>query len=67
MAHFASSAAGLAGLAGALLGWQPDAFWRATPEELAGVLAALVGDAVEADAPPDDAAMARLRAMFPDA
>ena len=28
----------LAGLAGALLGWRPDEFWRATPAELAAVL-----------------------------
>lgn len=61
---FAISAARLAGVAGALLGWRPDEFWCATPEELAGVLAALAGDAPAA--PVDGAALERLRAMFPD-
>ena len=32
----------LAILAGALLGWRPDEFWRATPAELAAVIEALV-------------------------
>jgi uncharacterized phage protein (TIGR02216 family) len=40
---FADGAASLAGLAGALLGWRPDEFWRATPAELAAVLSALAG------------------------
>ena len=37
------------GLAGALLGWRPDEFWRATPAELAAVLEAMSGG--EAPAP----------------
>jgi uncharacterized phage protein (TIGR02216 family) len=37
--HFADSAARLAGLVPLLLGWPPDAFWNATPAELAAVLA----------------------------
>jgi len=40
---FAQCAAKLAGLAGALLGWRPDEFWRATPAELAAVLSVLSG------------------------
>ncbi len=48
MARFSESAARLAGLAGALLGWRPDEFWRATPAELGAVLAAMAGDADEA-------------------
>jgi uncharacterized phage protein (TIGR02216 family) len=40
---FSEAAARLAGLAGALLGWRPDEFWRATPAELAVVLNALSG------------------------
>ena len=60
---FADSAARLAGLAGALLGWTPDAFWRATPAELAAVLGALAGEG-EAGASSED--LARLSAMFPD-
>ena len=65
MAGFADTAARLAGVAAVLLGWRPDEFWRATPEELAGVLAALAGDG-GADAPVDGAVVERLRAMFPD-
>ena len=60
---FAVAAARLAGLAGALLGWSPDAFWRATPAELAAVLGALTGEAGEA-ASADD--LARLMRIFPD-
>ena len=61
---FAESARRLAGVAGALLGWRPDEFWRATPAELAAVLDALAGDgAVGADR----AELARLMGMFPDA
>ena len=61
---FAESAARLAGFAGAVLGWAPDAFWAATPVELASVVRALVGD--EAVPPPDAATIARLQEMFPD-
>ena len=53
----------LAGLAGALLGWSADQFWGATPAELAGVVAALVGDGAS---PGDAALVARLREVFPD-
>lgn len=66
---FAQAAARLAGLAGALLGWRPDDFWAATPEELAGVLAALTGALTGengAGAPPDAAVLARLKEQFPD-
>jgi hypothetical protein len=61
--RFADRATGLAGLAGAVLGWRPDEFWRATPAELATVLTAL--------APPEDGAgdgalLARLQESFPD-
>jgi hypothetical protein len=64
-ASFAESAARLAGFAGAALGWRPDAFWAATPAELAAVVRALAGDDATVD-PPDAAALARLREMFPD-
>jgi len=40
---FADSAGRLAGFAGAVLGWAPEVFWRATPAELAGVVGTLVG------------------------
>ena len=63
MTTFAQSAGRLAGFAGAVLGWSPDAFWRATPAELGAVVAALTGDAVT---PPGAAAIARLQEEFPD-
>ncbi len=62
MAEFAAAAARLAGLAGALLGWRPDEFWRATPAELAAVLHALGGEGAAAG-PVDLDALMR---MFPD-
>nr|WP_282580568.1 phage tail assembly chaperone [Sphingomonas faeni] len=53
----------MAGFAGAVLGWGPEVFWRATPAELAGGGGALVGDVA---APPDALTIARLRGAFPD-
>ena len=50
-------------MAGALLGWRPDQFWRATPAELAGVLFALAGGGA-APVTRDD--LARLKERFPD-
>lgn len=60
---FAQAARGLAGLAAWTLGWRPDEFWRATPDELA---ASLNGPAPASPAPPDAQAIAALQAMFPD-
>jgi hypothetical protein len=60
---YSESAARLAGLACAALGWRPDEFWRATPMELATVLSALTSDVPPA-AGADD--LARLMEMFPD-
>lgn len=60
---FGESAARLAGLAGALLGWRPDEFWRATPAELAAVIAALAPGAEPAG---DHAMLSRLKELFPD-
>lgn len=62
-ASFGASAARLAGLAGVLLGWRPDEFWRATPAELAAVLGAIAPQAAEA---PGRDELARLMAQFPD-
>ena len=63
MDRFSDSAARLAGLAGALLGWRPDEFWRATPAELGAVLEAMAGpDQV----PASRADLARLMERFPD-
>ena len=61
--RFRDSARRLSGLAGALLGWPPDQFWRATPAELAAVLEALAPPAGEGMSSAD---VARLREMFPD-
>jgi len=62
--EFTSAAVRLAGFTGAYLGWAPEQFWRATPAELAAVVAALTGDG--GAAPPDAATIARLREAFPD-
>lgn len=61
---FREAAARLAGMAGALLGWRPDEFWRATPAELAGVLATLAGGDGAAPVTADD--LAGLKERFPD-
>ena len=60
---FSECAARLAGIAGALLGWRPDEFWKATPAELAAVLGALAGEEQALSARADFAA---LMEMFPD-
>jgi uncharacterized phage protein (TIGR02216 family) len=61
--RFSDSAGRLAGLAGALLGWRPDEFWRATPAELGAVLGAMAGEEVEAVSLSD---LKRLMERFPD-
>jgi len=63
---FAASATRLAGLAGALLGWRPDEFWRATPAELEAVLAAFATPPTAAGLLPDVATIAALKEQFPD-
>lgn len=61
---FTPAALRLAGFAGAVLGWSPDAFWRATPAELGAVLGALAGPG---EAPPPGAdEIARLKELYPD-
>lgn len=37
--RFSDGAARLAGVVPRVLGWRPDAFWRATPAELAAIFA----------------------------
>jgi uncharacterized phage protein (TIGR02216 family) len=61
--RFSGAAARLAGLAGALLGWRPEEFWRATPAELGAVLEAMLGPR-DAGASRDD--LERLMERFPD-
>ena len=63
---FTDRARHLAGIAGAILGWRPDEFWRATPAELETVLAAFAMPATHAVAPPDAATLAALQEQFPD-
>nr|WP_140231464.1 phage tail assembly chaperone [Sphingomonas japonica] len=50
-------------MAGVAFGWSPDAFWQATPDELAALVRGLAGDA---PAPPDRGDLARLMEAFPD-
>jgi len=66
MTSFTAAAARLAGLAGAIAGWRPDEFWRATPAELETVLAAFASPGASAAPPPDAAALARLKEQYPD-
>lgn len=61
--RFADGARTLAGVSALALGWRPDEFWRATPEELA---TALGSHAASDIAPPDGDSIAALRAQFPD-
>ncbi|WP_343525762.1 phage tail assembly chaperone [Sphingomonas sp.] len=61
---FAEEAGRLAGMAGAVLGWSPDRFWRATPAELQAIVTAMTGRSE--DGPPSPATLARLREMYPD-
>jgi len=63
MERFSEAAGRLAGLAGALLGWRPEEFWRATPAELGAVLEAMLGPG-EARASQGD--LTRLMEQFPD-
>jgi uncharacterized phage protein (TIGR02216 family) len=63
--EFVESATRLAGFSGAVLGWSPDAFWRATPAELAAVVLALAGGD-DAALPPEAGVMAALKERYPD-
>ncbi|HEY0044491.1 MAG TPA: phage tail assembly chaperone [Allosphingosinicella sp.] len=60
---FSAGAARLAGVAGALLGWRPEEFWRATPAELAAVVSAMMPAGGEGM---DSTELERLRSLFPD-
>lgn len=66
MTRFAEAAGRLAGVAGWLLGWRPDEFWRATPAELAAVLRAARGEDGAEEAGVDGGELARLMAVMPD-
>ena len=60
---FAEAAGRRGGVAGALLGWRPDEFWRASPAVLGAVLAAMLPEAAEGMGAGE---LARLSALFPD-
>lgn len=62
---FFKAAARLAGVAGWLLGWRPDEFWRSTPAELEAVLCAARGEE-EPEVGVDAGELERLRGMMPD-
>jgi hypothetical protein len=62
---FAERAVRLAGIAGAIAGWPPDVFWRATPADLETVLLALIGG-TEDRLPPSRVTIAGLKERFPD-
>lgn len=63
---FFKAAARLAGVAGWLLGWRPDEFWRATPVELEAVLRAARGEE-EPEVGVDKGELERLLGVMPDA
>ncbi|PBN44396.1 phage tail assembly chaperone [Sphingobium sp. D43FB] len=65
MRRFAEGARRLAGVAGWLLGWRPEEFWRATPAELATVLGAALGED-EGGEGVDGSELARLMGVMPD-
>ena len=62
---FFKAAARLAGVAGWLLGWRPDEFWRATPAELEAVLRAAKGEE-EVELGMDRRELERLRGVMGD-
>ncbi|WP_294191438.1 phage tail assembly chaperone [uncultured Sphingomonas sp.] len=63
MGDFARAARRLAGVAGVAWGWSPDAFWRATPDEVAAMVEAMMGEQAE---PADGGVLTRLRERYPD-
>lgn len=66
--NFGASAARLAGLVPLILGWTPDQFWRATPQELTGLFRSLEGSATGLDSslPLDQSTFEQLKESYPD-
>jgi hypothetical protein len=60
---FETAARGAARVAAALLGWRPDEFWAATPEDLRTALGL---DAAGGEAPATAALLARMMEACPD-
>ena len=65
MSMFGEGAARLAGIVGAGLGWSPDAFWQATPAEIAAVVAGVAAPQGATVPPADAALIARLQKEHP--
>jgi hypothetical protein len=67
MNAFLPSARVLFGHAALLLGWRPDEFWSATPDELAAALTAALPFAPASHGPPlDRQSLVRLQELNPD-
>jgi hypothetical protein len=64
--RFGAQAARLAGLVTLLWGWTPAQFWRATPMELAAILAAAGGTGDGDSAPLSPTEFARLKEALRD-
>ncbi|PZN97383.1 MAG: phage tail assembly chaperone [Alphaproteobacteria bacterium] len=58
---FGAAARRAARVAASLLGWRPDDFWAATPEDLRNALGL-----DEVDAPADGSLLSQLMESFPD-
>ena len=65
MSMFGEGAARLAGIVGAGLGWSPDAFWQATPAEIAAVVAGVAAPGGATVPPAAAARIARWRKAHP--
>lgn len=63
---FRDHARRLAGHAALLLGWRPDEFWDATPDELGAALSAAIPWVHEATPPLDRETLQRLTERNPD-
>ncbi|MFK7842114.1 MAG: phage tail assembly chaperone [Sphingorhabdus sp.] len=66
--NFGASAARLASLVPLTLGWTPDQFWRATPDELTGLFRSLEGSVAGLDSPLplDQSTFEHLKETYPD-
>lgn len=66
--YFSSSTQKLSGTASAVLGWTPEQFWRATPDELTAIFATFSANASGhlSQAPLDANQLEQLKESFPD-
>lgn len=66
---FGQAALCLLGMMARLCGWRPDEFWRATPTDVAAVLAGMAGEpsgGVSGHGAVDSGQMAAMMERFPD-